>query len=40
MTAVKSFGPTGMTECGKGPYGYTRLTSEVLDWVKTTAGIE
>ena len=39
MTAVKSFGKTDITACGEAPSGYTRLTSEVLEWVKTTVGM-
>ena len=35
QTAVASFGPRRQTECGQKPGGFTRLTSEVLDWIKT-----
>ena len=39
QTAVASFGPRRQTDCGQKPAGFTRLTPEVLDWVKKTAGI-
>ena len=39
QTAVASFGPWRNTDCGQKPAGFTRLTPEVLDWVKKTAGI-
>ena len=39
QTAVASFGPRKNTDCGQKPAGFTRLTPEVLDWVKKTAGI-
>ena len=35
QTAVASFGPKRHSECGRKPGGFTRLTPEVLDWVKT-----
>ena len=41
QTAVANFGPSSKTECGHKPDGFTRLTPEVLDWVKNvTAGME
>ena len=40
QTAVASFGPTIKSECGRRPGGFTRLTPEVLDWVKTAAGMK
>ena len=39
QTAVASFGPRRQTECGHKPGGFTRLTPEVLDWVKTFTGM-
>lgn len=39
QTAVASFGPRRQYECGLKPAGFTRLTPEVLDWVKKTAQI-
>ena len=36
---MASFGPNVTSECAKRPGGFTRLTPEVLDWVKQTAGI-
>ena len=39
QTAVASFGSIWDHVCGKIPAGFTRLTPEVLDWVKKTAGI-
>ena len=35
QTAVASFGPLRQSDCGQKPGGFTRLTQEVLDWVKT-----
>ena len=32
---MASFGPRRQSECGQRPGGFTRLTPEVLDWVKT-----
>ena len=40
QNAVASFGPKRHSECGQKPGGFTRLTPEVLDWVKTVAGLE
>ena len=40
QTAVASFGPTKPSECGLKPWVFTRLTPEVLNWVKTVAGME
>ena len=40
QTAVASFGPSRQSECGLKPGGFTRLTSEVLDWLKTVTGME
>ena len=39
QTAVASFGSQKNKLCGKVPAGFTRLTHEVLDWVKKTAGV-
>ena len=39
QTAVASFGPKRKTDCGKKPAGFTRLTPEVLDWVKSKTGM-
>ena len=39
QTAVASFGALKLSECGRKPAGFTRLTPEVLDWVKKTAGL-
>ena len=39
QTAVASFGSIWDDECGQKPAGFTRLTPEVLDWVKKTAEI-
>ena len=41
QTAVASFGPK-KSECGRKPGGFTRLTPEVLNWVKnvTVTGME
>ena len=41
QTAVASFGPN-KSECGRKPGGFTRLTPEVMDWVKnvTVTGTE
>ena len=36
---MASFGPRRQIECGQKPAGFTRITPEVLDWVKKTAGI-
>ena len=36
---MASFGPANHSYCGKKPAGFTRLTPEVLDWVRKTAGI-
>ena len=40
QTAVASFGPNRTSECGQKPGGFTRLTPEVLNWVKTVTGME
>ena len=40
QTAVSSFGPSRHFDCGQKPGGFTRLTPEVLNWVKTVTGIE
>ena len=32
---MASFGPRRQSECGQKPGGFTRLTPEVLGWVKT-----
>ena len=40
QTAVSSFGPNRQTDCGQKPGGFTRLTPEVLNWVKTVTGME
>ena len=37
---MASFGPTIKSECGRRPGGFTRLTPEVLDWVKIASGME
>ena len=34
QTAVASFGVGGHTDCGQKPGGFTRLTPEVLNWMK------
>ena len=34
QTAVASFGATKLSECRWMPGGFTRLTPEVLNWVK------
>ena len=41
QTAVASFGvsPSRQSQCGLVPAGFTRLTPEVLNWVKKTAGM-
>ena len=39
QTAVASFGPRH-SECGQKPGGFTRLTPEVLSWVKTVTGMD
>ena len=39
QTAVASFGPRRRTECGQKPGGFTRLTPEVLNWVKAKSGM-
>ena len=39
QTAVASFGDLSQA-CGLRPAGFTRLTPEVLDWVKKTAGMQ
>ena len=36
---MASFGPRRQTECGQKPGGFTRLTPEVLDWVKSKTGM-
>ena len=40
QTAVASFGVGGHTDCGQKPGGFTRLTPEVLNWMKTVTGID
>ena len=40
QTAVASFGPKRHSECGQKPGGFTRLTPEVIGWVKNITGIE
>ena len=40
QTAVASFGPSRQTDCGQKPGGFTRLTPEVLNWVKTVTGMD
>ena len=40
QTAVASYGPKRHSECGQKPGGFTRLTPEVLNWVKTVTGME
>ena len=40
QTAVASFGPKRHSECGQKPGGFTRLTPEVLNWVKTWTGMD
>ena len=40
QTAVASFGASNLADCGSNPGGFARLTPEVLNWVKTVAGIE
>ena len=40
QTAVASFGPRRDEECGQKPAGFTRLTPEVLNWVKTVTGMD
>ena len=37
---MASFGPRRQTECGEKPGGFTRLTPEVLSWVKTVTVYE
>ena len=41
QTAVASFGvsPSRQSQCGLVPAGFTRLTPEVLDWVKAKSGM-
>ena len=39
QTAVASFGPRH-SKCGRKPGGFTRLTPEVLNWVKTVTGLD
>ena len=39
QTAVASFGTRKVSECGQKPGGFTRLTHEVLNWVKTKTGM-
>ena len=34
---MASFGPSKQTQCGERPGGFTRLTPEVLDWVRFTS---
>jgi len=34
QTAVASFGASKLSECGRKPGGFTRLTPEVLDWIE------
>ena len=36
---MASFGPRDQTHCGDFPGGFTRLTPEVLDWVKFTSNV-
>ena len=42
QTAVASFGVSSSRQsmCGLVPAGFTRLTPEVLDWVKTVTGMD
>ena len=40
QTAVASFGVRRQTDCGQKPGGFTRLTPDVLNWVKTWTGME
>ena len=37
---MASFGTTKLSECGQKPGGFTRLTPEVLNWVKTVTGMD
>ena len=37
---MASFGPKRHSQCGQKPGGFTRLTPEVLNWVKTVTGME
>ena len=37
---MASFGASRQSECGLKPGGFTRLTPEVLIWVKTVTGME
>ena len=40
QTAVASFGATKLSECRWKPGGFTRLTPEVLRWVKNVTGMK
>ena len=39
QVAVASFGPGEPSNCGRKPGGFTRLTPEVLNWVKKVTGM-